>query len=77
MTNEQLQKILERAEAATPGPWDAGNVTVGGPAFSGGIWEWTGPGRNVADALFIASARTDVPALVAEVRRLKAALGER
>lgn len=31
--------------------------------------------NEVADALFIANARTDVPALVAEVRRLREAAG--
>jgi len=122
-----LESIMARAEAATPGPWEQGSVWVsapaigsecahcrqlGGPAvtseeeyFGGqpyilhvhrrvddGDEHWiSGPeGAQIAgnyeeelggiidpaDAEFIAHARTDVPALVAEVEGLRAALRE-
>lgn len=76
-----LATIGARAEAATPGPWrsmviDADNATV----WAGGNTARTATRiarvtRRVADnAEFIAAAREDVPALVAEVERLRAAL---
>ena len=82
MTNEQLQAIKARCEAATPGPWVAGreadfmrpmqsfNVGLTRKAFdesplnSWDQWE--------ANAIFIEHARTDIPALLAEVERLRA-----
>ena len=79
MTDEELEEIEQRANAATPGrhawvighdpsnefivydadPWKSANPTVIAETNSGG------------DAAFIAAARTDVPALIAEIRRLK------
>lgn len=61
-----LDAIKARYEAATEGPWDRCNTSV----------DASGPGRIAAhvdqpDAEFIAYARTDVPALVAEVERLR------
>ena len=72
-----LDAIEARCEAATPGPWyhnhDSGED-------DGGAWEnptsdvVDGLGSHLidagelADAAFIAHARTDVPALVAELR---------
>ena len=82
MTREQLDAIRARVEAATPGPWEAGT------AFCCPDMGWIdGPKRMVCpvhesakrthtldanDAEFIASAREDVPALLAEVERLTA-----
>lgn len=75
----KLAKIKDRAEAATPGPWFARVapefVTEQGYASYG-----HGPvvhqtprdqpiERAQRDALFIAAARTDVPALIAALRR--------
>lgn len=74
MDEAKLQEIEARANAATPGPWYAGN---GHPYVT---TERMGFGIVVARALegndctFIAHARTDVPVLIAEVRRLTAAL---
>lgn len=79
MTEEQLTAIEARATAATVGPWathdqgrddysicqDHGNSTCQ-PLF-----ERIGPVDNGIDGTFIAAARADVPALVAEVRRLR------
>jgi hypothetical protein len=73
MTDEELTGIEARANAATPGPWEAQHSYddcwwLGGP-------EANGPDMlPQGDAEFIAHARADVPALVAEVRRLREAL---
>lgn len=83
MTQEQLDAIQERVDAATPGPWA---VDSDDPAYiiypeKGG---WDGLViAHVAEqdgALFpvehngalIAHAREDIPALLAEVERLRA-----
>ena len=84
MTDEELNAIEARANVATPGPWlmreseDIGDrvveaiSAVKGPLFEDIVKTDSGtypPGLN--DAAFIAAARDDVPALVAEVRALK------
>lgn len=71
MTDEQLREIEERAERATEGPWAVvvkGNTVQSRaiPGVCAGISPKTG------NASFIAHARTDVPAMVAEIRRLRA-----
>ena len=85
MTDAELQAIRQRCERATPGSWYHGqNVkhehNVYGPqqeditpAFADQNY-----GRPMVpeDATFIAHARTDVPALLAEVERLRAALAD-
>lgn len=55
ITETELDAIEARANAATPGPWDE-------PGFSA---------LDACDARFVAHARTDVPRLIAEVRRLQ------
>lgn len=73
-----LDAIEARASAASPGPWQRGN-RIGGPATELDDAQVYGPemtiydegGHGWEDAEFIAHARTDVPALVAEVRRLR------
>ena len=77
-----LEAIKARCEAATPGPWAVANIAPGwaedendwcvvpGVVESCGS-DMCGPVVRSADAAFIASARTDVPALVAEVERLR------
>jgi hypothetical protein len=84
MTEDDLKAIEARANAATPGPWeiDQKDCTVlrapNGPPADQSLmgdeqyYPWT-PDR-IEDWQFIASARTDVPALIAEVRRLGEAL---
>jgi hypothetical protein len=86
MTDEELAGIEARANAATSGPWvwkvrgENGPLCMhSGDAIvfdDGTAWgEYGSPMHNeAADATFIAHARTDVPALVAEVRRLRDAL---
>lgn len=70
MTPEQLDEIEARANRATEGPWEV----IGGGEYVTGVSIVVAPddgGVTSADAEFIASARTDVPQLVAEVRRLQ------
>ena len=86
VTPEELAEIRARAEAATPGPWtvDEGPA-LADPLLEGeGDWYrqiegWTNTGwewlcLSPEDAAFIAHAREDIPALVAEVERLQAEL---
>lgn len=84
LSDEELDEIEQRAKAATPGPWVPGGTfgpgsdDVVAASFDG---DWLGVLRcpnnqEGADAWrhnrpFVAKARTDVPALVAEVRRLR------
>lgn len=86
ITNEQAQEWRELAEAATPGPWEPGVLSIPRDSVisvsenryvcsvgNGGYWQ--------QDAAFIAAARTAVPALLterdalaAEVQQLRAQL---
>jgi hypothetical protein len=78
-----LDAIEARANAATPGPWEASRqigkkghcyvAQVFGPDALGGLSlaQMDVLPNATADAAFIAHARSDVPALVAEVRRLR------
>lgn len=83
LSEQQLAEIRARAEAATPGPWctDDWEIYTGTEYLP---WSslWIGETCRADDchgsrddAAFIAAARTDVPALLAEVERLRAALG--
>lgn len=82
-----LEAIKQREAAATPGPWV---LADGSRGFTPGctIFEGDNSGRVIAytasmgaslerlqaDGAFIAHAREDVPALVAEIERLRTAL---
>ena len=83
MKEEDLQAMQARADAASPGPWLswvegrdhlAGSNLIqthgGGP--EGVDIELVG--GAVADQDFIAAARSDLPVLIAEVRRLRGLL---
>mgnify|MGYP003502698628 CR=1 FL=1 len=59
MDEKRIAEIKARAEAASKGPWNS---------------HWSSPRANPNDTDFIAHAREDVPALVAEVRRMRKAL---
>lgn len=88
MTHDELQAIKARAEVATPGPWTTGagkirdgetrelviapNDDVIVAIAYGGFGNPVD--RTSQDRKFIAHARTDVPALVAEVERLRGLL---
>ena len=78
MPQERLDAIRARADGATSGPWgcygdgahevfDAGEYSDGdrGEVVAAVI-------DKLSDAVFIAEAREDVPALLAEVERLRA-----
>lgn len=75
MTGEQLAAMESRAQAAPSGPWTFDEQT---------LWDATerilATGPSCSERLqpevfvFCAHARNDVPALLAEVRRLKTAL---
>ena len=90
MTNERLEEIAARVNAATPGPWLASTELVG--ALVQDITDGSGElfccvnrrddtdenrEKDEADAAFIANAREDVLSLLEEVRRLKAPLFKR
>lgn len=78
MTQEQLDTIRRRTEKATEGPWGVEGPAQCGPSDTlvvypvedGGTLAYVQPSWD--DAGFIAHARTDVPALLAEVERLRA-----
>ena len=81
MTDIDLDAIEARANAATDGPWSVYQTMHAEPKVVNSTGHWpAGEVANAsnspadygnADAEFIAHARTDVPALVAEVRRLR------
>ena len=80
---DRLDEIEARADAATPGAWEWHPYMGSGatlakpnhPFHELNILKTTDDWPPVAaDAEFIAAARTDVPALLAEVRRLQAAV---
>jgi len=77
MTKEQLAEIRAREQAATLGPWreESDQVLYGDGTIRGGGSIATGDVcRNAyfdtEDAIFVAHARQDIPALLDEVERL-------
>jgi hypothetical protein len=84
LTEQQLDEIEARANAATPGPWeehaDYGPhfyAYLGGSYLRGVGTLNFGDGEDAeADREFVLNARQDVPALLAEVRRLRARVTE-
>lgn len=79
LTEQQLDDIEARATAATPGPWEE-HAEYGqhfyaylrGPYLRGVGTLNFGDGEDAAaDREFVLHARQDVPALLAEIRRLK------
>jgi len=83
ITDDELNKIEARAEAAPAGPYTQNERTPwelstnGGKAFcvtGQELWWLQDESRIDGLVKFIAHARQDVPALVAEVRRLRRTL---
>ncbi len=81
LTNEELDAIEARANAATDGPMTvellykspAEEWEILGPllrAADGARWSVFASCSRAEDAAFISAARSDVPRLVAEIRRL-------
>ena len=84
MTEQELKAIEARANAATPGPWvhetrygAIGAVEAGNEALAQ-VQQRVARDNNRrdTDAAFIAHARTDIPSLVDEVRRLRGLVEE-
>jgi hypothetical protein len=83
-TGLDVEAIALRAAAATPGPWHQPHGDFGCARQGDFGWVTPGPGpeydsdteQGMADAEFVAHARTDVPALLAEVARLTGELDE-
>ena len=80
LSDIELERIRERCEAASPGPWKS--FIEGRDHTSGSNFIMTGEGATrgndieldgatAADQDFIASAREDIPRLLAEIARLK------
>lgn len=89
MTEEELARLEELASKATPGPWEwvAGSDALHATTVPH-EWHEDETAKIIvtdshvypphgADAAFIAAAREAVPALLAEVRRLRAEKAER
>lgn len=76
MTPEELDQIEQRAELATEGPWRLLEVDAPKPELCATRIE-TEDEEDIAifhiraDAEFTCHARTDIPKLVSEVRRLQ------
>ena len=79
MTNDELEAVRARAEAATAGPWEwhwdailgQWNLAPGVLLADGTDGTPGGDKIDVENATFIAHARTDIPALLDEVERLR------
>jgi hypothetical protein len=85
MSDDELAAIEARANAATPGPWrevaESGDWWIEHTNDDTREWEYVcsaglidpqaGPWKRQEDIDFVVAARTDIPALVAEVRRLR------
>jgi hypothetical protein len=81
MTEDDLVAIEARVSAASASPWvsfiEGRDHSSGSSFIRTGSLELRGTdieltGATVADQDFIAHARQDIPALVAEIRRLRA-----
>jgi len=79
ITDADLARIDLLVHCATRGPWksyvEGRDHEAGSDFIKTPIGDIELSGATVADQDFIASARQDVPALVAEVKRLRRLLG--
>jgi hypothetical protein len=87
MEDLDMERLTKLAMDATAGPWVSlleGRDFTSGDSFirtaadgdDSDLYIFGGP-NNIADQEFIAAARTAVPLLVDEVRRLRALLSDR
>jgi len=79
LTDEELSAIIARAEKATPSPWlsvdPTSMILVNKVDCNGAVVpRWCK--LSIADATFIAAARSDPLRLAAELRRAREALGK-
>lgn len=82
LTADEIAAIRARAQAATPGPWEAPESEWSDPHVVTTDGEWIAAfiacypegaiPMDAADATFIAHARTDIERLLAAVERWKA-----
>ena len=84
-TDDELAELQARCDAATPGPWTPKRLLFDGVVIRREGCEVTTPEydvcaniqngapiRKVEDAVFIAAARTDLPCVLKDNKRLKA-----
>jgi hypothetical protein len=80
LTDAELARIDLLVHSASPGPWksyiEGRDHSAGSDFVQTPIGDIEMSGATVADHDFIASARQDVPRLVAEVRMLRRLLEE-
>jgi len=84
VTAPDLDAVQARADAATAGPWTVDDdrqtaypvVRANGRAVAGCPTSGLGKWPRLSNAVFVAHARTDVPALVAELRAARGARGQ-
>lgn len=86
MSDSHLDTIKARCAAATPGPWWNETGTIHAPDWRSGAEHgstchpaYTFGSNGIdweADADFIAHARSDIPAMVAEIERLQSELDQ-
>ena len=72
MNQKSIDEIKAREQMATPGPWENNDSGIISAPFLSIVCNTT----LTADADFIAHARADIPALIAEVERLTMKLKE-
>ena len=75
MKYELIEAIRGRAEKATAGPWYTASTTDGPWIIEENGNIISGTCAHVSDGGFIANAREDIPALLAEVERLNGVVG--
>lgn len=79
MTDDELARLQALADAATAGPWTAATTVdeYGQRLHTMDVLPLTSFGEiEPHDAAFIAASRDAIPALIAEVRRLRSAMRE-
>jgi hypothetical protein len=69
-----IEAIEAREQAATPGPWESSDPRGRAHGYVFGLWSGYDGEVTIGDAVFIAHARTDVPALIAYARELEGVL---
>lgn len=74
LTQVQLEAIHQRAENATPGPWQIATTTDGAYVLDTDDMIIAATIERTEDATFIANARTDIPVLLDHIAELEAEL---
>jgi len=74
LTNEELVAISERAEKASPGPWQVASTTDGEYILDCDEWVVAATFERREDAYFVAHAREDIPSLLDHIAELEAVI---